>query len=50
MTAFNRHVIFLHGVGGTGAAMCLLAEALALPQPLAFPDGPYPLDMGPGRH
>lgn len=44
-----KQVIFLHGVGGNGAAMRPLAEALALPQPAAFPDGPHPFDMGPGR-
>ncbi|KND17263.1 hypothetical protein ADZ37_19325 [Pannonibacter phragmitetus] len=49
MSPSYRQVIFLHGVGGTGAAMRPLAEALALPQPVAFPDGPRPFDMGLGR-
>lgn len=49
MIPVYRQVIFLHGVGGTGAAMRPLAEALALPRPAAFPDGPHPFDMGPGR-
>ncbi len=49
MTRSYRQVIFLHGVGGTGAAMRPLAEALALPQPAAFPDGPHRFDLGPGR-
>ncbi|THD83816.1 phospholipase [Aliigemmobacter aestuarii] len=49
MTPLYRQVIFLHGVGGTGAAMRPLAEGLALPQPAVFLDGPHPFDMGPGR-
>lgn len=46
--SFQR-LIFLHGVGSSGAAMRPLAEALALPQPTACPDGLHPFDMGPGR-
>lgn len=49
MIPSNRRVIFLHGVGSSGAAMRPLAEALALPQPAVFPDGPHPFDMGTGR-
>lgn len=49
MSPSYRQVIFLHGVGASGAAMHPLAEALALPQPTAFPDAPHPFDMGPGR-
>lgn len=44
-----KHVIFLHGVGSTGAAMRPLADALALSVPAHCPDGPEPFDMGPGR-
>lgn len=44
-----RRVIFLHGVGSSGAAMHPLAEALALPQPAHSPDGLHPFDMGAGR-
>ncbi|MFO1202810.1 MAG: hypothetical protein U1E58_09245 [Tabrizicola sp.] len=49
MTPSYRQFIFLHGVGGTGAAMRPLAAALALPRPAAFPDGQDRFDMGPGR-
>lgn len=49
MTPSWRQFIFLHGVGGNCAAMRPLAEALALPQPAAFPDGPHTFDMGAGR-
>lgn len=44
----KRH-IFLHGVGGTGASMRPLADALGLTVPAHCPDGPEPFDMGPGR-
>ena len=44
MTTSWPQVIFLHGVGGSGAAMRPLAEALAVPQLAAFPDGPHPFD------
>lgn len=43
----NR-VVFLHGVGSSGAAMRPLADALGLPG-AECPDGPEPFDMGPGR-
>lgn len=43
-----KRVIFLHGVGSAGA-MRPVAEALALPQSAAFPDGLHPFDMGAGR-
>lgn len=49
MTPSYRQFIFLHGVGGTGAAMRPLAAALALPRPAVFPDGQHRFDMGPGR-
>ena len=42
-------VIFLHGVGSSGAAMRPLAAALGLAGGAHFPDGPQPFDMGPGR-
>ena len=41
-------VVFLHGVGGSGAGMQPLAEALGLTGAIC-PDGPEPYDMGPGR-
>lgn len=44
-----KRVIFLHGVGGTGAGMQPLAEALNLTVPAQFPDGCEPFDMGQGR-
>lgn len=44
-----KRVIFLHGVGGTGASMQALADALSLTVPAHCPDGPEPFDMGPGR-
>jgi phospholipase/carboxylesterase len=44
-----KRVIFLHGVGSTGAGMQPLADALALGVPAHCPDGPEPFDMGPGR-
>lgn len=44
-----KRVILLHGVGGTGASMQPLADALALSVPAHCPDGPELFDMGPGR-
>lgn len=44
-----KRVIFLHGVGSTGAGMRPLADALALGVPAHCPDGPESFDMGPGR-
>ena len=44
-----KRVIFLHGVGGTGASMHPLADALGLRVPAHYPDGPEPFDMGMGR-
>lgn len=41
-------VIFLHGVGSSGAAMRPLALALGCEE-ASFPDGPEPFDLGPGR-
>jgi phospholipase/carboxylesterase len=42
-------IIFLHGVGSSGAAMRPLAEALGVTATAHFPDGSDPFDMGPGR-
>ncbi|MDP3196950.1 dienelactone hydrolase family protein [Tabrizicola sp.] len=42
-------IIFLHGVGSSGAAMRPLAEALGVAGVAHVPDGPQPFDMGPGR-
>lgn len=42
-------ILFLHGVGSSGAAMRPLASALGLTGDAHFPDGPQPFDMGPGR-
>lgn len=42
-------VIFLHGVGSSGAAMQPLAAALNLDDNAHCPDGVAPFDMGPGR-
>ena len=44
-----KRVIFLHGVGGTGASMQPIADALGLTVPAHCPDGPERFDMGPGR-
>lgn len=44
-----KRVIFLHGVGGSGASMRPLADQLNLGVEGHFPDGPQPFDMGPGR-
>lgn len=44
-----QRVIFLHGVGSSGAAMRPMADALRLPTIAAFPDGLNPFDMGAGR-
>jgi phospholipase/carboxylesterase len=42
-------IVFLHGVGSSGAAMRQLALALGLNRDAHFPDGPQSFDMGPGR-
>lgn len=42
-------IIFLHGVGSSGAAMRPLAEALGVAGVAHVPDGLQPFDMGPGR-
>lgn len=44
-----KRVIFLHGVGSSGAAMRPLAEQLSLPLETHFPGAPQPFDMGQGR-
>ena len=41
-------VIFLHGVGGTGAAMRTLADEIGGLSQFALPEGPQPFDMGEG--
>jgi phospholipase/carboxylesterase len=42
-------IIFLHGVGSSGAAMRPLAEAAGVALVVCVPAGPQPFDMGPGR-
>ena len=42
-------LVFLHGVGSSGAALRPVAQALGLDFPAHFPDGTDPSDMGPGR-
>jgi phospholipase/carboxylesterase len=42
-------IVFLHGVGSSGAAMRSLASAIGLTGDAHFPDGPQSFDMGPGR-
>ena len=44
-----KRVIFLHGVGSSGAAMAPLAEAVALAVPAHCPDGPQAFPHGQGR-
>jgi len=44
-----KRLIFLHGVGGSGASMRPVAEILGLPFAAHFPDGPQPFDLGSGR-
>ena len=44
-----KRVIFLHGVGSSGAAMAPLAGAAALGVPAHCPDGPLPFGHGQGR-
>jgi phospholipase/carboxylesterase len=44
-----KRIVFLHGVGSSGANMRPLAQALDLSVPAHCPDGPHPFDMGPGR-
>ena len=44
-----KRVIFLHGVGSSGAAMRPLADQLSLMVEAHFPDGPQSFDIGPGR-
>jgi phospholipase/carboxylesterase len=45
-----KRVIFLHGVGSSGAGMQPLASALGLSTEQGyFPDGLQPFDSGPGR-
>lgn len=44
-----KRIIFLHGVGSSGAAMEPLADQLGLAGDMHFPDGPQAFDMGPGR-
>jgi phospholipase/carboxylesterase len=42
-----NHIIFLHGVGSSGAAMRPLANGFGAPA--HFPDGVQPFDMGAGH-
>lgn len=42
-------LIFLHGVGGTGAGMRPLADQIGDLSQTAFPEGSQPFDMGAGR-
>lgn len=44
-----KRVIFLHGVGSSGAAMRPLAQQLALPLEAHFPDAPRTFHVGQGR-
>lgn len=45
-----KRVIFLHGVGSSGAGMQPVGDALGLSDRQShYPDGPLPFDMGPGR-
>lgn len=44
-----KRIIFLHGVGGTGASVRPLLEALTLTVTTPCPDGTKPFAMGPGR-
>lgn len=49
----RRLVVFLHGVGASGADLAPLARLWrsALPDAaMAFPDGPAPFDLGPAGH
>lgn len=44
-----KRIVFLHGVGSSGAAMQPLAHEIGLTVETHFPDGPQGFDMGPGR-
>lgn len=44
-----KRIIFLHGVGGSGASMSPLGDQLGLAVDMHAPDGPQAFDMGPGR-
>jgi phospholipase/carboxylesterase len=44
-----KRVIFLHGVGGSGATIRPFADQLNLGIAAHTPDGPAPFDMGSGR-
>ena len=44
-----KRVIFLHGVGSSGAAMAPLAKAVGLAVPAHCPDGPEDFNHGQGR-
>jgi phospholipase/carboxylesterase len=44
-----KRVIFLHGVGSSGAAMAPLADAIGLAVPAHCPDGPQAFNHGQGR-
>lgn len=44
-----KRIVFLHGVGASGASLRPLGHQLALDFDMHFPDGPQAFDMGPGR-
>lgn len=44
-----KRIVFLHGVGSSGAAMRSLAQAIDVEDCAHFPDGPHPFYMGQGR-
>lgn len=44
-----KRIIFLHGVGGSGASMRPLASQLGFAFEMHYPDGPQAFDMGAGR-
>ncbi len=44
-----KRIVFLHGVGGSGASMRPLVDQLGIAVEAHCPDGPHAFDMGPGR-
>lgn len=44
-----KRIIFLHGVGGSGASMRPLVDQLGVMREAHCPDGPHAFDMGAGR-
>jgi phospholipase/carboxylesterase len=49
ITSTAKRIVFLHGVGGSGASMRPLADQLGLAGEMHCPDGPQAFDMGAGR-